>query len=149
MTKWLSPVYTADCFLSANAFVVLIAATNSMSSVLNRWRSDPSENDMHFRIFDVSQPAHASIIKITFLKNELVQLTGPGQVQIPHGSWNSAHDTTIDASFIWYHNPIQLQFQLIDNTDSFQDIRTPEVLLIPWVQSQQPGPTRANRQQHR
>ena len=145
MTKWLSPVSTDDCFLSTNTFVVQIAATNTMSSVLNRWRSDPSQNDMHFRFFDVSQPARAAtIIKITFLRTELVQLTGPGQVQQPHGYWSSTHDTVIEAGFMLHNQPRTLLFQLIDNTDSFQDIYTAEVLLIPWVESPQRGPTRAN-----
>ena len=135
---------TADPFLSSNVFVLLIAATSSMSSVLNRWRSETSENDMHFRIFDVSQPANAPIIKITFCRNKLVQLTGPGQVQQPHGEWRSGYDTTIDANFMWYNFPVQLQFQLVDHTDSFQNIRTAELLLIPWVEASQLGPTRAN-----
>ena len=136
---------TAAFFLSANVFVVLIAATSSVSSVLNRWRTYPSENDMRFRIFDLNHPADAPIIKIIFLRNQLVQLTGPDQAQQPHGNWNSSRDTIVDVQFMLRNNPIELQFQLIDHTDSFQDIRTAELLLIPWVEAPQIGPARVVR----
>ena len=118
-------------------------------SSLHSWRSWPDEVDMHFRIFDLGRPRHLPIEKLTLLTTSEVVYstvvsedeTVGAQMSAPHGWWHCTFDTTIHTRFNLRGTEVELMFQLLDNSDCFQNISTPEVLLVPWNSSPERGPT--------
>ena len=118
-------------------------------SSLHSWRSWPDEIDMHFRIIDLGRPKHLPIEKLTLLTSSKVvystidnddETTGVHSSE-PHGWWHCTFDTTIDIKFDLRGIEVELQFQLLDNTDCYQELRTPVVMLVPWNSYPEKGPT--------
>ena len=118
-------------------------------SSLHSWRSWPDEIDMRFRIVDLGRPRHMPIEKLTLLTTSEVvystvdnadEATGVHR-SAPHGWWHCTFDATIHTRFNLRGTEVELRFQLLDNSDCYQNISTPEVLLVPWNSSPERGPT--------
>jgi hypothetical protein len=114
-------------------------------SSVHAWRSDPDEVVMCWRILDIHRPPHLPIEKLTLLPTGKVQYsTIDGhmiQTTVPHGWWDCVFDTTIDISFNFRNTEVILGFQMLDNSDCYQERRTKEVILVPWNENPEVGPT--------
>ena len=116
---------------------------------LHSWRSEPDEIDMHFRIIDLGRPRRLPVEKLTLLKTSQVVYStidsdddaNPVHQTAPHGWWHCTYDTTIHMSFSLRGTEVELRFQLLDNTDCYQNLTTQEVLLVPWNSFPVRGPT--------
>ena len=114
-------------------------------SSVHAWRSDPDEVVMYWRILDINRPPHLPVEKLTLLPTSKVQYSTIDedvvQATAPHGWWECEHDTTIDIRFNFRNTDVILAFQLLDNTDCYQELRTKEVILVPWNEFPERGPT--------
>ena len=63
------------------------------------------------------------------------------QTTHPHGEWRCPYDTAIDIQFNIRGDEVELKFQLLDNSDSYQELQTNEVILMPWNETPERGPT--------
>ena len=118
------------------------------------WLARPNTDNLIFRLFDIDADQSEQYQLWLLVPNGSLTVTTQGGLALPDkGRWRAPSSTTIHITVPLLQRdgsqaPLrEFIFLLIDGTESFQEFRTREMLLIPYSTNYIDGPTVQSRAQ--